>query len=667
MTLLGCNHDIKLMLACGTSQSYYVVKYNTKAQLESSHAPLAAVVTAYSNRLARKQRLPLPDGGTASVTKSRMAGLLMAATSSREICTQLAALYLYRGSCCFSSHEFTYIQMAQLYAFLSGEQLHCKVRRNNTGEFFVAPAVLNWVHRPSDLEAIDLYTFFAEYELVPLPRPPATSRRAILRLLTGHPQHSTHGVSRRALVHVPVVVGPRPRCRALLQLCPDITTEVGSVVRQLAGAGNASIDVDTPAANVQHLEEYARYALTLFDSWRDPADILGEHSTYFDAAAAWAPSRRAAFHMTNVQAFYSSRAHAAAYRQHMTALVIPDSDDVVPRAPLSDEAAAELMEDAAAAELDETLAIMSAGSRGNCFAKADPAVLAAMGDANWIQMCLVNDALHTATSTDASTGSELAQMPPLPTFVVSGEDGASTAGWSATIDASSRSAPSVLPPDSGPAMGPSVSLPRPETIQPFLECIRDRSMPAAGGSRLPMGDAVNGHVASMGRLPTIREASELFCLTPDQHLQFSMAAMLLLRDAQLVADMDIDGVLTAEVSAAIGNGPRYIVSQGLSGTSLSCDIVCPCARPGHGYYPSSLFSTMHPAHHQGPARRTASFACIGSWGGTASSRPCTSPPTSAPRSPSCPLARPHSTASAASVMAAGTTRSVTRTAKPWPR
>ena len=60
--------------------------------------------------------------------------------------------------------------MSQVLAHVRGNPVYARVCRLSTGEMECVPEILTYIHRPAQLEDVDLYTFSSSYELVALPK-----------------------------------------------------------------------------------------------------------------------------------------------------------------------------------------------------------------------------------------------------------------------------------------------------------------------------------------------------------------------------------------------------------------------------------------------------------------------------------------------------------------
>jgi len=148
-----------------------------------------------------------------------------------------------------------------------------------------------------------------------------------------------------------------------------------------------------------------------------------------------------------------------------------------------------------------------------------------------------------------------------------------------TVNQAGNTATTPAPGSTGLPAGPSLiyhASHRPMTIKPYRRAIQDRlrrRREAAGAPRLaPTSAEIAAHYATLPHPPSIKDASDLCGFTPTQHIQFTLLALVVLREgAQRCQLTDSDGhralwdAVISDIDRVIGAEPVYLLSQGVAG------------------------------------------------------------------------------------------------------
>jgi len=148
-----------------------------------------------------------------------------------------------------------------------------------------------------------------------------------------------------------------------------------------------------------------------------------------------------------------------------------------------------------------------------------------------------------------------------------------------TVNQAGNTATTPAPGSTGLPAGPSLiyhASHRPMTIKPYRRAIQDRlrrRREAAGAPRLaPTSAEIAAHYATLPHPPSIKDASDLCGFTPTQHIQFTLLALVVLREgAQRCQLTDSDGhralwdAVISDINRVIGAEPVYLLSQGVAG------------------------------------------------------------------------------------------------------
>jgi hypothetical protein len=209
------NHDIQFLLG-GRNVSdriHYCTKYVTKQQKRLDSVVVMALAS-FQRRQVRELQEECDDElhSTSWLTKSRkrIASMVYTMTSRQEVAGPLAALYLYRGSCCYESSRCSFVPLhdivRQLYA---SEEYSCSLvnsSNNEDGSRFQAVSFLDdYIYRPSKFERVNIYEFAMKF----FRKKDAHALTATYPFKPPHPLQHSHSLGKRLKEVVPVIQGFR--------------------------------------------------------------------------------------------------------------------------------------------------------------------------------------------------------------------------------------------------------------------------------------------------------------------------------------------------------------------------------------------------------------------------------------------------------------------------
>jgi hypothetical protein len=211
MATFKCNHDVQILLGGSdvADRIHYCCKYVTKQQ-KRLDSQVAVAVAALKRREEREQIEALTVGEPDRLTsaRKRVAGMVYCMTNRQEVAGPLAALYLYRGSCCYSSAKCMSLPLGDVIRQLttSGEYSCVNINEEEDESNFRAVSFLDdYVFRPSALEKVNLYEFTMWY----FRKKHENAVRSRYAFIDGHPLRDTHSLGKRYEDVVPVIQGFR--------------------------------------------------------------------------------------------------------------------------------------------------------------------------------------------------------------------------------------------------------------------------------------------------------------------------------------------------------------------------------------------------------------------------------------------------------------------------
>ena len=476
------------------------------------------------------------------------------------------------------------ILLAQTLAYVKGEPVYTRVTRLRSGEMECVPEILAYTCRPDELQDLDLYTFTAKYELTALPKGRGRPSNIVLRLLPSHPKADEKGIRKRKSVWIPLAVGRRLGDRLALGFRTTVGNGTGDLLRPAEtddGAADAAAAVAAePAseASADRIEEYASTALLLFRPWRTIDDLLRGHTTFTDAAAEYTPSKLASAYLTNAQAHHDGRRAATLQRS-----LLPDVS--VGDAPREAASGADITTQPTEEDGDEMLSRLRTSNEKARPTREDEERIARLFHFGWAPP-------------------EPPATPPSPAHGGHPRDACSQ--WSAALrDVNAAQSPPSSTSTPSPPSSSSSSMyrgVRPMRVLPYRQAIQDRlrsRRPRASGA--PSAADVAAYYRSLPDPPTIKQASDLCALNETQHMQFTLLALVVLRegaersrlsDSETMAPGWQD--LITEINDIIGSQPVHLWSQGLAGApmavpSRACFVIrtpCSPSSPTHSCYSS---------------------------------------------------------------------------------
>jgi hypothetical protein len=169
MATFKCNHDVQVLLGGqeATHRIHYCCKYVTKQQ-KRLDSVVAIAMGAFKRRQEREQLEPLPPvlGAQAKldIARKRVASMVYNTTNRQEVAGPLAALYLHRGSSCYSSATCTSLPLGDKIRQLctSGEYSCNLVKQCNefgASTFQAVSALHDFIYRPEAIKEVNLYEF----------------------------------------------------------------------------------------------------------------------------------------------------------------------------------------------------------------------------------------------------------------------------------------------------------------------------------------------------------------------------------------------------------------------------------------------------------------------------------------------------------------------------
>jgi hypothetical protein len=213
MAAFKSNHDIQVLLGEKDviERIYYCCKYVTKYQNQVDS--VAAVALAAFRRREEREQIETTKNGVNfdGVTKSRkrVASMAFNLSNRQEMAGPLAALYILRGECAYSSTRCEKLPLYSILAQLSGRgDYNCDlVDVSDEGEPAYRPvgAMDDYVYRPSKQDEINLYQFCMKH--FRRKRTKATNNDVLFH--SDHPLFKTSCLGIRSRDLVPVVLGPR--------------------------------------------------------------------------------------------------------------------------------------------------------------------------------------------------------------------------------------------------------------------------------------------------------------------------------------------------------------------------------------------------------------------------------------------------------------------------
>jgi len=206
------NHDIQVLIGGLNAllRIFYATKYVTKMQ-EQVDSITAVAFSAFKRRQLREaQDYDATNGDRAGIGRRRVASLLYAITNRREIAGPLAALYLLRGSCAYTSVPCATLPLRIVLEELIEQSAHScdlvELHEHESDVTFRAASFLDdYLFRPSSLSRLSLYEYVAKH----FRRKRTQSTAESVFFLAEHPLFSSHCVGTHIDEVVPVVTGMR--------------------------------------------------------------------------------------------------------------------------------------------------------------------------------------------------------------------------------------------------------------------------------------------------------------------------------------------------------------------------------------------------------------------------------------------------------------------------
>jgi hypothetical protein len=160
-----CNHDVQVLLGGKDSADriHYCTKYVRKQQKRLDSVVVMALA-AFRRRQEREAVAAsidtLATADDLARSRKRVASMVYTMTNRQEIAGPLAALYLYRGSCCYDSSGYTFLPLRDMiHQLCSTEEYSCQLvsdreeSADSVSSRYLAVSFLDdYIYRPDDLE-----------------------------------------------------------------------------------------------------------------------------------------------------------------------------------------------------------------------------------------------------------------------------------------------------------------------------------------------------------------------------------------------------------------------------------------------------------------------------------------------------------------------------------
>jgi hypothetical protein len=214
MATFKCNNDIQVLLGVceATDRIYYCCKYVTKYQNRLDYVVPVALSALKRRQEREMQELPaVPDEHERLASaRKRVASMAYALTNRQEVAGPLAALYLYRGSCCYASTGFAALPIGDAVRQLcASNEYSCSVVNEGESEdaisFQVVSFLDDYIYQPDALVNLNLYEFVMRYYR----QKGVSTSTAKLGFSSRHPLHQSHRLACRFEEVVPIVQGFR--------------------------------------------------------------------------------------------------------------------------------------------------------------------------------------------------------------------------------------------------------------------------------------------------------------------------------------------------------------------------------------------------------------------------------------------------------------------------
>ncbi|KAG4044838.1 hypothetical protein PC123_g19736 [Phytophthora cactorum] len=210
MATFKSKYDIQVLLGgeAVTDRIYYCCKYVTKPQNEVD-SPAAIALAALNRRKERESLEPSDDNS--QISRKCVASLAYNLTNRQEVAGPLAALYLLRESCCYSSATCVNLPLdSMLKQLMCKDPYPCNLIVTETSgitddQVQEASAFDDYIFRPLKLEALSVYEFWMKFFRAKR----GESTRDDSCFLSGYPLFSNHRVGSRRKQIVPSISGPR--------------------------------------------------------------------------------------------------------------------------------------------------------------------------------------------------------------------------------------------------------------------------------------------------------------------------------------------------------------------------------------------------------------------------------------------------------------------------
>jgi hypothetical protein len=222
MSMFKCNHDVQVLFGGkgANNRIYYVCKYVTKPQRQLD-STTAIALASFQRRQAKEAEAVAADARPTimETRRRRVTSMIHTFTNKQEIAGPLAALYILRGSCCYSSTKCAKLALSEMLKQLqaTGDYVCTLVQSESAQEtvFSSASHLDDYLFRPESTSALNLYEYTARCY-----RRQMSSKMSVkYRFADMHPLSASHCIAFRKHEAVPVISGPRlPRVKEAMSI-----------------------------------------------------------------------------------------------------------------------------------------------------------------------------------------------------------------------------------------------------------------------------------------------------------------------------------------------------------------------------------------------------------------------------------------------------------------
>lgn len=260
---LACNSNVRFLF--GGSDAFYATKYSTKDTQKEDTQSYDEVLNH-----TRKRMLKQMHQSPFSESISRLIGATIVHNSRNVISAPMAA-YLSRNNSRFKmSHLLCFVPMLDLKKYLDGKEFNTTIRTGGTSKYFES-SVLNYIFRPIELKAINLFEFTRSYEAVNIT---SKNKDDIMKFAVEHPGFKHRGLRQRSKPVLPQVSNFHFPDAALLRGEDLLSLPVEEEGRHMSSSERPyDVGSTTKREIIDIMEDYAKSILVLFKPLNEHEDI----------------------------------------------------------------------------------------------------------------------------------------------------------------------------------------------------------------------------------------------------------------------------------------------------------------------------------------------------------------------------------------------------------